>query len=67
LWLLAALLVLEMQAISIQQAVVDPNMQQAGNKLQCSDTVIESFCVRHLKNIFKRQNLTQTIEIYAVT
>jgi hypothetical protein len=40
LWLLAALLVLEMQAISIQQVAVDRSMQQAGNKLQCSDTVI---------------------------
>jgi hypothetical protein len=40
LWLLATLLVLEMQAISIQQVVVDRNMQQAGNKLQCIDTLI---------------------------
>jgi hypothetical protein len=34
LWLLAALLVLEVQAISIQQVAVDPNMQQAGNEFQ---------------------------------
>jgi hypothetical protein len=40
LWLLAALLVLEMQAISTQQVAVDPNMQQAGNKLQRTDTLI---------------------------
>jgi hypothetical protein len=31
LWLLAALLVLEMQAISIQQVAVDRSMQQEGN------------------------------------
>jgi hypothetical protein len=38
LWLLAALLVLEMQAISIQQVAVGPNMQQAGNKFEFSYT-----------------------------
>jgi FKBP-type peptidyl-prolyl cis-trans isomerase 2 len=38
LWLLAATLVLEIQAIPIQQVVVDLNMQQAGNKFQFSDT-----------------------------
>jgi len=40
LWLPAASLVPEMQAISTQQVVVDPSMQQAGNKLQCTDTSI---------------------------
>jgi hypothetical protein len=38
LWLLAATLVLAIQAVPIQQVVVDLNMQQAGNKFPFSDT-----------------------------
>jgi N-acetylglutamate synthase-like GNAT family acetyltransferase len=63
LWLLAALLVLEMQAISIQQVAVDPNMQQAGNEFQCIDILVQSSCMQQLKSTFIRQNSTQAIEI----